>query len=240
MPEPQVEGRVAVVTGAGQGLGRAIALRLAAGGIHIVLTGRTRSKLDRVASEIRAAGQQSTVIQLDVTQAEQVHQLERQIEGAFAQVDILVNCAGEALVATLEDTSEADWDRLLAVNLKGSFLMTQALLPLIRKSRNASIINIASKVALKGYHPVAAYSAAKTGLLGFSRALAAELREDEIRVVALCPGPVDTPMRWEATPDFDRKVVIDAESVAATVWHIVQLPRGVAMSDMVIESVHYD
>jgi NAD(P)-dependent dehydrogenase (short-subunit alcohol dehydrogenase family) len=240
MPNPQVEGRVAVVTGAGQGIGRAVAHRLAAGGIHVVLAGRTRSKLDRVASEIQAAGQTPTVAQLDVTKAEQVHQLKRQVEGAFAQVDILVNCAGEAFVATLEKTCEADWDRLLAVNLKGPFLMTQALLPLIRKSQNASIVNIASKVALKGYHPVAAYSAAKTGLLGFSRALAAELREDEIRVVALCPGPVDTPMRWEATPDFDRKVVIDAESVAATVWHIVQLPRGVTMSEVLIESVHYD
>lgn len=240
MPEPQVESRVAVVTGAGQGLGRAIALRLAASDIHTVLTGRTRSKLDRVAGEIQSIGHTSTVIPLDITQAEQVQQFKRQIEGAFAQVDILVNCAGEALVATLEETCEADWDRLLAVNLKGPFLMTRALLPLIRKSQNASIINIASKVALKGYHPVAAYSAAKTGLLGLSRALAAELREDEIRVVALCPGPIDTPMRWEATPDFDRKVVIDVESVATTVWHIVQLPRGVTMSDMVIESIHYD
>jgi NAD(P)-dependent dehydrogenase (short-subunit alcohol dehydrogenase family) len=240
MPEAQIENRVAVVTGAGQGIGCAIAHKLAASGIHVVLAGRTRSKLDRVAAELRAAGQTSTVAQLDVTEAEQVHQLKRQIEGAFAQVDILVNCAGEAFVATLEKTREADWDRLLAVNLKGPFLMTQALLPLVRKSQNASIVNIASKVALKGYHPVTAYSAAKTGLLGFSRALAAELREDEIRVVAICPGPVDTPMRWEATPDFDRKVVIDAESVAATVWHVVQLPRGVTMSEVLIESVHYD
>jgi NAD(P)-dependent dehydrogenase (short-subunit alcohol dehydrogenase family) len=240
MPDPRIEGRVAVVTGAGQGLGRAIALKLAANGSHIVLTGRTRSKLDSVAIEIQAVGQTSTVVQLDVTNAEQVDQLRIRLEDAFAQVDILVNSAGGALVATLEETSEADWDRMLAVNLKGPFLMTRALLGLIRKSQNASIVNIASKVALKGYHPVAAYSAAKAGLLGFSRALAAELRDDEIRVVALCPGPVDTPMRWEATPDFDRKVVIDVESVAATVGHIVQLPRGVTMSDMVIESMHYD
>jgi len=240
MSDLPIQSRVAVVTGAGQGLGRAIALRLAACGIHVVLAGRTRSKLDRVASELQAAGHTSTVAEVDVTQTEQVQRFKSQLEKAFAQVDVLVNNAGEAFVATLEDTDEADWDRLLAVNLKGPFLMIRALLPLIRRSQNASIVNIASKVALRGYHPVAAYSAAKTGLLGFSRALAAELREDEVRVVTLCPGPVDTPMRWKATPDFDHRVVIDAETVAAMVEYIVQLPRGVTMSEVVIESVHYD
>jgi NAD(P)-dependent dehydrogenase (short-subunit alcohol dehydrogenase family) len=126
------------------------------------------------------------------------------------------------------------------MNLKGPFLMTQALLPLLRKSRNASIINIASKVALKGYGTVTAYTAAKAGLLGFTRSLAAELRDEEIRVVALCPGPVDTPMRWQATPDYDRKLVIQAETVADLMWQLVTLPRGVTTGEVLLQSVYYD
>jgi len=231
---------VAVITGAGQGMGRAIALKLAANGVQTVLVGRTRAKLDAVSSEIRAIGGTATVAALDVSASPQVKQLQRQLENTLPQVDILVNCAGEAFIATLENTGEEDWDRILAANLKAPFLMTQALLPLLRKSQNASIINLASKVALRGYQPVAAYTAAKTGLVGFSRALAAQLRADEIRVVALCPGPVDTPMRWKATPDYDRKLVIDAESIASTVWHLVTLPRGVTAGEILLQSVYYD
>jgi NAD(P)-dependent dehydrogenase (short-subunit alcohol dehydrogenase family) len=163
------------------------------------------------------------------------------LERVAAQVDVLVNGAGEALIATLEDTSEADWDRILAVNLKGPFLMVRALLPLLRQSPNAIIINVASKVALSSYHKeVAAYTAAKTGLMGFTRALAAELREEGIRVVGLCPGPVDTPMRWAATPDHDPRQVIDAETIADTVMYLVQLPKGVTMGEILIQSINYD
>src|SRR5262249_17224020 len=100
--------------------------------------------------------------------------------------------------------------------------------------------NISSKVALKGYAAVTAYSASKAGVLGFTRSLAAELRPEGIRVVALCPGPVDTPMRWAATPDFDHKTVISAETVAETVWHLVSLPKGVTTAEIQIESIFYD
>jgi NAD(P)-dependent dehydrogenase (short-subunit alcohol dehydrogenase family) len=232
--------QVAVVTGAGQGMGRAIALKLAWNGFHVVLIGRTRAKLERVAAEIDRMGYSATVFPMDITVGEQADQLKQELASAAPQVDALVNCAGEAFIESLDNTTEADWDRILAVNLKGPFLLARALLPLLRQSPNASIINVVSKVALKGYQPVAAYTAAKTGLLGFTRALAAELRADEIRVVALCPGPVDTPMRWAATPDYDRKLVIDAETIADTVNYLVHLPRGVTMGEILIESVHYD
>jgi NAD(P)-dependent dehydrogenase (short-subunit alcohol dehydrogenase family) len=190
-----------------------------------------------VAAEI---GPAATVAPVDVTAAGQVQHLAQDLEQRLGTVDMLVNCAGEAFIATLDNTAEADWDRLLAVNLKGPFLMIRALLPLLRRSPNASIVNMVSKVALKAYQPVAAYSAAKAGLLGLTRSLAEELRSEEIRVVALCPGPVDTPMRWAATPDYDRKLVIASETVADLVWHVVNLPRGVTVGDVLIQSVHYD
>jgi len=240
MDEFKVERQIAVITGAGQGIGRATAKKLAATGVHVVLVGRTLSKLEAVVHEIQTSGYTAVAAPLDITLSGQVEQFARALAASDSKLDMLINCAGEAFVASLVDTDEADWDRILNVNLKGPYLMTQALLPLLRRSENPSIVNLVSKVALKGYEPVAAYTAAKTGLLGFTRALAAELRCEEIRVVALCPGPVDTPMRWEATPDFDRKLVIDTESVASTIQHLVTLPRGVTMGEILLQSVHYD
>ena len=232
--------RTALVTGAGQGIGRAIAQLLAANQFRVILVGRTKAKLVNVAQAIKGLGPEPQIVPLDVTSSEHIWHLQQNLERENHPLDLLVNCAGAAFIAPIEETTEADWDRLLAVNLKGPFLMTKAVLPLLRKSENASIVNIVSKVALKGYGTVTAYTAAKAGLLGFTQSLANELREDEIRVVALCPGPVDTPMRWDATPEYDRKLVIDAEFVATTVLHLIQLPRGVTMGPVLIESVHYD
>ncbi len=233
--------QIAVITGAGQGIGRAIALKLASSGYHVILMGRTPAKLEQVEAEINRMGYPARVYPLDVTVGQQVEQMKQDLELIATQVDVLINSAGEALIASLEDTSETDWDRIVAVNLKGPFLMVRALLSLLRKSPNASIINVASKVALSGYHkPVAAYTAAKTGLLGFTRALAAELSEEGIRVVGLCPGPVDTPMRWAATPDHDPRQVIDVETIAETVKHLVQLPKGVTMGETLIQSIYYE
>jgi NAD(P)-dependent dehydrogenase (short-subunit alcohol dehydrogenase family) len=223
-------------------MGRAVALKLADSGYQVMLIGRTRAKLEQVRDEIeQLTGTPSGVYPLNVTVGEQVDQMRQDLERTVAQVDVLVNGAGEALIATLEDTSEADWDRILAVNLKGPFLMVRALLPLLRKSPSAIIINVASKVALSNYHSeVAAYTAAKTGLMGFTHALAAELREEGIRVVGLCPGPVDTPMRWAATPDHDPRQVIDVGAIADTVMYLVQLPKGVTMGEILIQSINYD
>jgi NAD(P)-dependent dehydrogenase (short-subunit alcohol dehydrogenase family) len=233
--------QIAIITGAGQGMGRAMALKLAGGGYEVVLIGRTRAKLEQVKAEIDRMGHPARVYPLDVTVGQQVEHMKHDLEQTVGQVDVLVNGAGEALIASLEDTSEADWDRIIAVNLKGPFLMVRTLLPLLRQSPNATIINVASKVALSHYHEqVAAYAAAKAGLLGFTHALAAELREEGIRVVALCPGPVDTPMRWAATPDHDPRQVMDVETIADTVMHLVQLPKGVTMGDILIQSINYD
>jgi NAD(P)-dependent dehydrogenase (short-subunit alcohol dehydrogenase family) len=99
---------------------------------------------------------------------------------------------------------------------------------------------MSSKVALKGYGGIAAYSAAKTGLVGFVRSLADELREERIRVTALCPGPVATPMRWAATPDFDPDLLIQPETVASTIWHVITLPRGTVAGEILIQSGLYD
>lgn len=115
------------------------------------------------------------------------------------------------------------------------------LIGFVRASANPSIILVSSKVALRGYGGVAAYSAAKAGVVAdLPGQLAVELREERIRVTALCPGPVDTPMRWSATPDFDRDLVISAETIADTIWYLANLPRGTMTGELLIQSEIYD
>lgn len=228
--------KTAVITGAGQGMGRAIALKFAEHGYHVGLVGRTKDKLDAVASEIKALDQTASVHPIDVTDHAQISQLAKSFQGKA--IDLLVNCAGEALIKPFEETTADDWNRLLSINLTGPFLVTQALLPSIRQSENASVVNIGSIATTGGFAGITAYSAAKTGLLGLTRSLAAELSDDEIRVVLLNPGPVDTPMRWEATPDFDRKMVLDPTAIAETIWWLASLPKGTTTSEFLLRSVH--
>lgn len=227
----------AVITGAGQGAGRAIALKLAGMGARVMLLGRTESKLKSVAAEI---GNTAMIYRLDVTDSAQVTAFAAAASKQFTHVDVLVNCAGEALIKSVDQTTDEDWARILGVNLTAPFLMCRALLPLLRKSENASIINLLSKVALRGYAPVAAYTAAKTGLLGFTRSLGAELKTEHIRAVAFCPGPMDTPMRWNATPDMDRQLVIDPSTVADAVAYVAGLPKGVTTGEILIQADQYD
>ena len=228
--------RKAVVIGAGQGMGRAVALKLAGNGTHVYLVGRTREKLEAVAEEIAGLSGSSSVYAADVSEKGALDGLQAELT---AGLDILVNCAGEALMNSFDDTSFEDWQRILAVNLTSSYVATHALLPALRKSENPSIVLVTSKVALRGY-AVVAYSAAKAGVLGFARALSVALREEGIRVVPLCPGPTDTPMRWAASPDMSRDLVISAETIAETVWYLVNLPRGTSTGEILVQSELYD
>jgi NAD(P)-dependent dehydrogenase (short-subunit alcohol dehydrogenase family) len=227
--------KTAVITGAGQGIGRAVARHLAAQGWHVHLVGRTASKLAQVASEIHASGGSATPHALDVTDEAGIARFAAAL--GSTPLDALVNGAGEALIKPFAETTMAEWQRLLSIHLTGAFLMTQALLPHLASSDNASIINIGSTTTARGHANVSAYTAAKTGLLGFTRALAAELAAQRIRVVMLSPGPADTPMRWAATPEWDRDLLIDAQTIAEAVGWLVNLPTGATTSEFILQSM---
>ncbi len=230
--------RVAVITGAGSGMGRAIAHKLAAQGVHVVLTGRTQSKLESVAEEIAAQGGSALVHPLDVTDAEQIQTLSSRL--ASGQVDMLINCAGDWLIRSIDETSPDEIDHLFATNLKAPYLMTQALLPLLRKSENASVINIGSVTSMQSHPMVTAYTATKSGLRGLSGSMAEELKPDKIRVILLAPGPADTPMRAAASPGVDKSTLVPAETIADVVWMLVSLPRGITTSDFLLMSMNYE
>jgi NAD(P)-dependent dehydrogenase (short-subunit alcohol dehydrogenase family) len=187
-------GKRAVVTGAGRGIGRSIALALAQAGANVAVTARTHLEIEQLVAEIQAMGRKSIAVTCDVTNPEQVtHMATTLIEG-LGSVDILVNNAGNAGSHKFLNHPDELWHRMLSVNLTGVYYITRAFVPALIEQRYGRIINIASIASRVGGSYIAAYTAAKHGVLGLTRALAIELMPYNITVNAICPGYVNTPM----------------------------------------------
>ncbi|MCY4018996.1 MAG: SDR family NAD(P)-dependent oxidoreductase [Chloroflexi bacterium] len=230
--------KTAVITGAGGGMGRAIALKFAEAGIRPILVGRTEAKLRSVAAEVAARGITAGVHILDVTDDEAIAAFGAYL--ADTALDVLVNCAGDWLIAYLQDTSNDQLDQILRTNLRAPYILSRALLPNLRRSDNASIINIGSLVTSISVPTVSAYTAAKVGLKGLTGSLAAELRPELIRVVMISPGPADTPMRDAASPGIDKSLLVRPDTIAEMVHAVVTLPRGITTSDFVLYSMRWE
>jgi 3-hydroxybutyrate dehydrogenase len=188
--------RVALVTGGGRGIGRAIALAFAREGAHVAVTARTAAEVEAVATEVRGLGRNAVAEVCDVGEPAQVDDTVRRVTRRLGPVAILVNNAGIAVSAKVLDTDDALWERHLRVNLTGAFLMTRAVLPGMLAARWGRVINIASIAGRQGYPYIAAYAASKHGLLGLTRALAQEVAPTGVTVNAICPGYVATELTW--------------------------------------------
>jgi NAD(P)-dependent dehydrogenase (short-subunit alcohol dehydrogenase family) len=195
----KLTGQVAVVTGAGRGIGRAIAHALGREGAAVVLAARSGPELEGVAREIQQAGGRALAVPTDVRQESAVEALVRRVLGEWRQVDVLINAAGVATFAPVTDSKLDDWDQMLAVNLRGAVLCCRALLPAMIGRRRGTIVNVGSVVTSRSLTGSAAYTASKYGLLGFSRVLAEEMRPHGVRVGVLSAGATDTPL-WDAMP----------------------------------------
>ena len=185
---------IAVVTGAGQGIGKATALRLAARGHDVALLGRSIEALQEVASTIRKSGRRAFAMHCDVSSASEVEHARDAVLAEFGAPHVVVNNAGVSHRADVVSMSESDWDEVIDVNLKGAFLITRAFLPSMISRKNGRFIAISSISATLGTPRMTAYCASKWGLVGFTKALAEELRGTGLQALAVLPGSVDTPM----------------------------------------------
>jgi len=188
----RLDGRVAIVTGSGQGIGHGIALCLARAGTHVVINDRVQERIAPAVAEVEAVGVQALGVGANVAHADEVDRLVRQTLDRFGKIDILVNNAGTAVMKPLVEQSEADWDLVLDVNLKGVFLCCQRVVPEMIKQKRGAIVNIASIAAFHFTLPHVPYAASKAGVVALTRDLAYEVGRFGIRVNALSPGITET------------------------------------------------
>lgn len=211
-----LDGRVALVTGGGRGIGRASALELAARGADVAVAARSLEEVESVAVEVRKLGVRAHALRLDVTSPESVREAVAATEKALGPVTILVNNAGIAPSAPFEKTDLALWSQVLAVNLTGTYLVTHACLPGMVKSGWGRVVNVASVAAKVGFPYVTAYVASKHGVLGLTRALAHEVARKGVTVNAVCPGYVDTKLTRDARDLITKKTGLSTADATAT------------------------
>lgn len=222
-----LEGRTALITGASQGIGRACALTLAKAGARVALAARNEAKLAGVAAEIRSGGGAAEVFAIDMASEDSIKSGAKAALAHFGSIEILVNNAGITKDGLLLRMKRADWDDVLATNLTGTFLLTQALLSPMLKARWGRIINISSVVGEAGQAGQANYAASKAGLIGFTKSLARELASRGITANAVAPGYIETAM----TAVLDEK---QREAMTA------QIPLGRAGTEQdVANAVHF-
>ncbi|HXE57544.1 MAG TPA: SDR family NAD(P)-dependent oxidoreductase [Gemmatimonadales bacterium] len=194
----RLDGRTAVVTGGGRGIGRAVAEALAGAGAAVVLGARSVGEVEAAAAGLRTLGAQAWGLALDVTDPGSVDRFAKEAGALLGRVDVLVNNAGTASSAPLHRQTLEEWQRLFAVNVTGTFLCTRAFVPGMVERRWGRVVNVASVAGLAGAKYVAAYAASKHAVIGFTRSVAAEVAATGVTINAVCPGYVDTPMTDES------------------------------------------
>lgn len=222
--------KVAIVTGASRGIGRAISVALAAEGATVVLAARAQEELARAASEVAEAGGIAFPVNVELAEEASIKQLVQTTSERFGRLDILVNNAGITHSASLEETRTEDLDRCWTVNARAPFILCREALGLLRKAERGTIVNISSVVGVKGYPLQSAYTASKHALRGLSMSLAEELRGSNVRVHVICPGGVDTEMVSRVRPDINKEELIGPDEVAELVVYLVT-HRGNAVLD---------
>jgi 3-hydroxybutyrate dehydrogenase len=213
---PHLAGRRALVTGAGRGIGRSVALALAAAGADVALSARSRDELEQLAEQLRGLGRRALALPCDVTDAEQITRMAEAVGAEWGGIDILVNNAGAAASHKFVGHPDELWHHMLAVNLTSVYYVTKALVPPMIAQRQGRVITVASVAAKVGSRYIAAYTAAKHGALGLTRALAAELVSYNITVNAICPGYVDTPMTDGSVANIMQRTGMSQEQARET------------------------
>ena len=234
-----LEGRTAVVTGASTGIGKAIAAGLAAAGCRVGLCARREELLSRTEEELRSLGGQVLALPADVSDEEDVRKLASAVESELGEVSILVNNAGIGRFGRFLELSVADFDATFAVNVRGAFLCARAFVPGMVEAQDGVVVNIASLAAKNAFATGAVYAASKHAVLGMSKSMLLDLREDNVRVLAICPGSVATPFfddQDHVTPDPAR--IMRPTDVADLVLTAIRLSDRASVSEVEIRPVN--
>jgi NAD(P)-dependent dehydrogenase (short-subunit alcohol dehydrogenase family) len=229
-----LEGKVALVTGGGQGLGEAICRELGSSGVTVVPADIRRESAERTAHAVESAGGKCIPFQLDVSDENSVHKTVNRIIDEYGKLDVLINNAGTDKTLSIEELSIEDWDRVQAVNLRGPFLTSKAVLPFMRMQGGGHIVNIVSTAAKRAWANASAYHASKWGLLGFSHALHVEARPHNIKVTALLAGGMRTPFLLDRFPDINLENLQDPASVARVVAFLLTVPEGSVIPELMV------
>ena len=230
----KLDGKVAIITGASRGIGKAIAFAFARVGAKVVLAARTRETLEQVAVELRDSGAEALAVPTDVTNPDAVKQLMQRTLDVHQHVDLLINNAGIGYFSPVVDFDPDDWDTVLNSNLKAVYLCAKYALPSMLARGSGQIINVLSIAAKVAFEASGAYCAAKAGALALTKVLASEVRQQNIRVTAVLPGSVHTPF-WDDVPEHpDFEQMLTPEHVADTVISVCQQPPGMVTEEIVV------
>ncbi len=230
----RLRGQVALVTGAGRGIGRAVAEAFAREGAATVLAARSTAEIETIAQQIGAAGGRATAVATDVRDEARVAALVERALGQHGRIDVLVTAAGVAAFGPVADLATAVWDEILGVNLRGAVLCCRAVLPAMMAQGRGTIVNIGSVVTSRTLTGSAAYTTSKYGLLGFSRVLAEEMRPHGVRVGVLSAGATDTPL-WDGMPGApDRARMLTAAQVAEAALLMVGLGSNATLEEITL------
>jgi 3-oxoacyl-[acyl-carrier protein] reductase len=231
----ELQGSTAIVTGAGRGIGRAVAAALAREGVHLGLVGRTRAHLDVLAAELAAHGVRTSVAAADVGDRAQAEAAVARIAAELGDVDVLVNNAGIAERGTVLDMDPEVWERTFRVNLFGAYYATRAVLPGMIARRRGDVINVASTAGLNGAATMSAYAGSKAAMLRLTESLVAEVRRHDVRVTALLPSTVNTELSASmGLPIGAEDRMMQPEDVADLVVATLKLPRRVFVRDVAL------
>ncbi|MCC9073427.1 3-ketoacyl-ACP reductase [Flavobacterium sp. F-65] len=229
----------ALITGAGKGIGKAVAIALAKEGVNVILMARTQADIDNVASEINALGVKSLAITADVADINSVNNAVEKALAEFKTIDILINNAGIAAFGNFLELEPAAWERIIQVNLMGIYYVTRAVLPNMIENQIGDIINISSTAGLNGNALTSAYSASKFAVLGLTDSLMQEMRKHNIRVTALTPSTVATDMAKDLKlTDGNPEKVMQSEDIAELIIAQLKLNRRVFIKNSSIWSTN--
>ena len=236
----ELKGKNAIVTGAGRGIGREIALQLGAQGVNVLAVSRTLAEVERTAADISKMGVLGTALAADISNNEDIVRIVDAAQSAFGSIDILVNNAGVLMHDGIDDLNEADWDKTMSINVRGTAFLSRAVMLKMKANEESYVINISSTAALGAKPDVTSYSVSKYGVTGLTEALYKYGRDYNIRVSAIFPGVTDTEMLQSADMPCTQDMLMKPSDIAYCVLFLLRSPARMIVKEVVPWATKFD